>query len=157
MRRINDISAIILHYLLVVMPSIDLKHLRILLSLGPVYTSTPRHVFPPHWKSNQRTPANPKTIGEEIKKHRLDHHWLQRDVAKNIGASSTSVSNWERGVTSPSRRMKKKIREFLNSPPKPTPKIQRISFCCWICGISNASTEPCLFERICNSFTENEL
>lgn len=139
------------------MPSITLKNIRILLSLGPVHTSTPRHLFPPHWKLNQQAPANPKTIGEKIKKHRLDHHWLQRDVAKKIGISSTSVSNWERGITSPSRRKTKKIHEFLDSPPKPTPKIQRNSFCCRTCGISNISTEPCLFEKTCNSFTENSM
>jgi len=139
------------------MPSINLKNLRILLSLGPVHTSTPRRLFPPHWKSNQRPPANPKTIGEKIKKYRLDHHWLQRDIAKKIGISATSVSNWERGITSPSRRRTKRIQEFLDCPPKPTPKIQRNSFCCRICGISNVSTEPCLFEKTCNSFTENSL
>jgi transcriptional regulator with XRE-family HTH domain len=153
----NAVSRVLFHYLLVVMPSINLKNLRILLSLGPIHTITPRNVFPPHWKSNQRIPANPKTIGEKIKKHRLNHHWLQRDVAKNIGVSSTSVSNWERGIKSPSRRMTKKIREFLDCPPKSTPKIQSHSFCCQICGISNVSTEPCLFERICNTFTKNNM
>jgi transcriptional regulator with XRE-family HTH domain len=139
------------------MPSINLKHLQTMLSLPPVHTSTPRHIFPPHWKSNQQTPTGPKTIGEKIKKHRLDHHWLQRDVAKKIGISSASVSNWERGITSPSRRMTKKIREFFDCPPKPIPKIQRNSFCCRVCGISTVSTEPCLFEKTCNSLTENSM
>jgi transcriptional regulator with XRE-family HTH domain len=139
------------HYLLVVMRPIDLKNIRILLSLGRVHTSTPRHLFPPHWKSNQRAPAKPKTIGEKIKRHRLELHWLQIEVAKKIGISSTSVSNWERGITSPSRRMTKKIQKFLDYTPKLTPKIQRNNFCCRICGISNVSTEPCLFEKTCNS------
>jgi transcriptional regulator with XRE-family HTH domain len=139
------------------MRSINLKNIRILLSLGPVHTSTPRHLFPPHWKSNQRIPVNPKTIGENIRRYRLELYWLQIDVAKKIGISSKSVSNWERGITSPSRGMTKKIQKFFNFPPKPTPKIQRNIFCCQICGISNVSTEPCLFERTCKSFTENSM
>jgi transcriptional regulator with XRE-family HTH domain len=153
----NAAGVALFHYLLVVMRPIDLKNIRILLFLGRVHTSTPRHQFPPHWKSNQRAPANPKTIGEQIKRHRLELHWLQTDVAKKIGISSASVGNWERGITSPSRRMTKKIQEFLDCPPKPTPKIQRNSFCCRICGIPNVSTEPCLFEKACNSFTENSM
>jgi transcriptional regulator with XRE-family HTH domain len=139
------------------MQQIQLKNIRLLLSLFPFHISRPRHIFPPHWKSNQRAPAKPKTIGKKIKRHRLELHWLQIDVAKKIGISSTSVSNWERGITSPSRRMTKKIQEFLDCPHKPTPKIQRNSFCCRICGISNVSAEPCLFEKTCNSFTENRM
>jgi hypothetical protein len=53
--------------------------------------------------------------------------------------------------------MTKKIQEFLDYTPKPTRKIQRNIFCCRICGISNVSTEPCLFEKTCNSFTENSM
>ena len=139
------------------MQTLHIENLLRLLSLSSVHTSTPRHLFPPHWKSNQRAPAKPQTIGEQIKRHRLGLHRLQTDVAKKIGISSTSVSNWERGITSPSRRMTKKIDEFLDYAPKLTLKIQRNSFCCQICGISNVSTEPCLFEKTCNSFTENRM
>jgi transcriptional regulator with XRE-family HTH domain len=99
----------------------------------------------------------PQTLGEQIKNHRLELHWLQTDVAAKVGISSTSVSNWERGITSPSRRMTKKIQEFLDCLPKPTPKIQRKSFCCRMCGICNVSIQPCLFEKTCNSFTENRM
>jgi transcriptional regulator with XRE-family HTH domain len=91
------------------------------------------------------------------KKHRLELHWLQKDVAAKIEISSTSVSNWERGITSPSRRMTKRIREFLDYSPKLIPKVHRNDFHCQTCGISNTSSECCLFEEICNSFTENEM
>src|SRR5665213_923194 len=100
------------------MQQIQLKNIRLLLSLCPFQISHPRHLFPPHWKSNQRVPAQPTTLGEQIKKHRLELHWLQTDVAAKMGISSTSVSNWERGITSPSRRMTKRIREFLDHIPK---------------------------------------
>jgi len=139
------------------MQQIQLKNIRLLLSLCPFHISRPRHQFPPHWKSNQRVPTQPTTLGDQIKKHRLELHWLQTDVAAKIGISSTSVSNWERGITSPSRRMTKKIREFLDYTPKLIPKLHRNDFCCQICGISNTSSEYCLFEKICNSLTENNM
>jgi transcriptional regulator with XRE-family HTH domain len=63
---------------------------------------------------NQRIPSQPQTLGEQIKKHRLELHWLQTDVAAKIGISSASVSNWERGTTIPSRRLTKRIAEFLS-------------------------------------------
>jgi transcriptional regulator with XRE-family HTH domain len=87
----------------------------------------------------------------------LGLRWLQTDVAAQIGISSTSVSNWERGITSPSRRMTKRIREFLDYTPKPIFKVQRKHFHCQICGISNTTSECCLFEKVCNSLTENKL
>jgi transcriptional regulator with XRE-family HTH domain len=135
----------------------QLKNIRLLLSICPLHISRPYRQLPRHWKSNQKAPAQPKTLGEQIKKHRLELSWLQRDVAAKIGISSTSVSNWERGVTSPSRRMTKKIQEFLDYTPKLIPKVQRIDFRCQTCGISNTSPENCLFEKICNSFTKNKM
>jgi len=134
------------------MQSPHMENILCLLSLAPVHTSRPRHLFPPHWKSNQRVPANPATLGEQIKKHRLELHWLQLDVAAKIGISPTSVSNWERGITSPSRRMTKRIREFLDYTPKLVIKVQRRDFHCQTCGISNNSSAHCLFEKICNPF-----
>jgi transcriptional regulator with XRE-family HTH domain len=88
----------------------------------------------------------PQTLGEQIKKHRLELLWLQTDVAAKIGISSASVSNWERGSTSPSRRMTKKIREFLGyTPPVLAPKKRINGSYCWNCGISENSSERCLF------------
>jgi transcriptional regulator with XRE-family HTH domain len=98
----------------------------------------------------QRIPVQPQTLGEQIKKHRLELHWLQSDVAAKIGISSASVSNWERGITSPSRRMTKKIREFLGyTPPVPVPRKRSPDSYCWKCGISETSPERCLFEKVC--------
>jgi DNA-binding XRE family transcriptional regulator len=139
------------------MQSPRIENILSLLSLSPVRTSWPRPLFPPHWKSNQQIPFQPQTFGEEIKKHRLELHWFQTGVAVKFGISSTSVSNWERGITSPSRRMTKKIREFPDYTPKLIPKVQKDGFSCQICGISNTSSECCFFEKMCNSFTENKM
>ena len=139
------------------MQSLHIKNILLLLSLCPVHTSRLHRPYPQHWKSNQRIPLQPQTLGEQIRRHRLELHWLQTDVAAKIGISSASVSNWERGITSPSRRMTKRIHEFLNHVPKPAFRVQRSRFCCKTCGISELSSEPCLFEKFCNSFSENNL
>jgi DNA-binding XRE family transcriptional regulator len=135
-----------------------IKNILLLLSLFPLQTSRPRQLYPRHWKSNQRIPLHPQTPGEQIKKHRLELHWLQTDVAAKIGISSTSVSNWERGITSPSRRMTKKIQAFLgHNTPTPIPKTDPYDFHCPLCGISNISDERCLFAKICNPLTKNKM
>jgi len=90
------------------MQPLQIKNILLLLSLCPIQISRPRRPYPRHWKSNQQIPLQPQTLGEEIKKHRLELHWLQTDVAAKI-------------------------------------------------GISNTSSECCLFEKFCNSFTENKL
>jgi len=132
------------------MQPLHIKNILLLLSLCPVQTSRPRRPYPRHWKLNQRIPVQPQTLGEQIKKHRLELHWLQSDVAAKIGISSASVSNWERGITPPSRRMTKKIREFLGyTPPVPVPRKRSPDSYCWKCGISETSPERCLFERFC--------
>jgi DNA-binding XRE family transcriptional regulator len=127
----------------------QIKNICLLLSLGPIHVSRPYRPFPRHWKSNQQHPAQPKTLGEQIKGYRLELGWFQREAAIKIGISSTSLSNWERGVTRPSRRMKKKIQDFLEYTPVPIPKQQHFS-ACQICGISEVSSERCLFENLCN-------
>ena len=129
----------------------QLKNIRLLLSLCPVHISHPYRPKPRHWKSNQKIPKQPQTFGERIKKHRLELGWFQRDVAAKIGISSTSISDWERGVTFPARRMKKKIQEFLEHEPKPIPKKQLLNLCA-TCGISQISSARCLFEKVCNQF-----
>jgi transcriptional regulator with XRE-family HTH domain len=50
----------------------------------------------------------------------LERHGLQADLAKAIGVTALSVSNWERGTPKPSRRMMKRIQEFLDYTPKPS-------------------------------------
>lgn len=81
------------------MQPLHLKNILLLLSFCPVQISRPRRPYPRHWKLNQRIPLQPRTLGEQIKKHRLELHWLQSSVAAKIGTSSASVSNWERGIT----------------------------------------------------------
>jgi DNA-binding XRE family transcriptional regulator len=100
------------------MQSIHLEKIALLLSLNPVHIKVRRIPYPPHWKTGQKPSNPPQSLGDQIKKHRLELHWLQADLAKVLGVHVVSVSNWERGITAPSRRMRKRIQEFLGDTPK---------------------------------------
>ena len=124
------------------------------LLFGPVQISRPRRLLPQHWKTNQRVLLQPQTLGGQIKKHRLELCWLQRDVAVTIGISPTSVSNWERGFNSPSRRLTKRIQKFLEYAPVLVPRKRSDGFCCQICGIFEISPERCLLKRFASGSTK---
>src|SRR6266516_3133632 len=90
-----------------------LEHLRRALSLSSVRINVRRIPYPSHWRTNQTAAEIPRTIGEHIKKRRLQLRLLQGEAAEQLGVSTVSISNWERGVCEPSRRLSSRIREFL--------------------------------------------
>lgn len=66
------------------------------------------------------SPAYPKslnTIGNHIRKRRLDLKLTQKQVAEKIGVSETSLMTWERNQHSPNLRFIPKIIEFLGYLP----------------------------------------
>jgi DNA-binding transcriptional regulator YiaG len=75
-------------------------NIQLFLSLFPVQIKYRYRPQPRHWKSNQKIPDQPKTLGELIKKHRLELKLRQTDVAVKLGISSVSLSSWERGIVS---------------------------------------------------------
>ncbi len=58
-------------------------------------------------------PVNPKTIGEYIRKKRVDNRLMQSEVASIIGVSEESIWNWEHGRTKPSKKNLEIINEFV--------------------------------------------
>jgi DNA-binding XRE family transcriptional regulator len=54
-----------------------------------------------------------KTLGDHIRKKRLDLGLFQKDLAKLIGVDKTSVYNWENNKTHPAPRFFQKIVHFL--------------------------------------------
>ena len=50
-------------------------------------------------------PRELKTLGDHLKKKRLDSKILQRKVAQVLGADETSICNWENNRTSPALRV----------------------------------------------------
>ena len=63
-------------------------------------------------------PANPKTIGEHIRKVRMERGLFQKDVAKIIGVETCTLENWERNRTKPFLELLPSIFGFLGYVPE---------------------------------------
>jgi transcriptional regulator with XRE-family HTH domain len=65
-------------------------------------------------------PKKVTTIGDAIRKRRLDLGLKQQDVARIIGCDQMSVLNWEKGHTQPSAKHMPQMMTFLarNRVPK---------------------------------------
>ena len=67
-----------------------------------------------------RNPAYPEhldTLGDHIRKRRLDLGLLQKDIAGMVNATTSSVTNWEKNRTSPRLYLLPKIVKFLGYDP----------------------------------------
>jgi len=62
-------------------------------------------------------PANPKSIGEMIRKRRLDLGLRQRDIAEIIGCDKMTIINWEKGHTLPRINHMGAVVKFLGYNP----------------------------------------
>ena len=58
-------------------------------------------------------PKTLKTVGDHLRKRRLDLKLYQKDVAKAIGVDSLTICNWEKNRTSPRLYLMPKVFEFL--------------------------------------------
>ncbi len=64
---------------------------------------------------------NPKTLGEHIKKRRLELGLTQKHAANALGVKSWTVLNWETGQHQPPIRSIPGILAFLDYDPFPAP------------------------------------
>jgi DNA-binding XRE family transcriptional regulator len=53
-----------------------------------------------------------QTLGERIKKWRLEHGLFQVDLAKKIGVSEMSIVNWEKGRTKPNKQSLERLEKI---------------------------------------------
>lgn len=81
-----------------------------------------RRQAPDNWISTQISTTSPKTIGEHLRKRRLELHLLQNQVAKRIGVHKASIQNWERGLGKPMIKHLPAIIQFLGYDPFATPE-----------------------------------
>jgi ribosome-binding protein aMBF1 (putative translation factor) len=58
-----------------------------------------------------------QTLGERIKKWRLERGLFRVDLAKRIGVSEMVIVNWEKEKTKPTRRNLEKIKAILGFEP----------------------------------------
>ncbi|MFQ5675836.1 MAG: helix-turn-helix domain-containing protein [bacterium] len=62
-------------------------------------------------------PKTLKTLGDHIRKRRLDLGLFQEQIARRIGVDAVTVYNWERNRNSPHLRVIPKIIAFLGYAP----------------------------------------
>ncbi len=60
------------------------------------------------------------TIGDHLRKRRLDLGLLQREVAERLGVTESTVTNWELKRTNPALRFLPRIIAQLGFDPRPT-------------------------------------
>lgn len=68
---------------------------------------------------SENYPKQLKTLGDHIRKCRLDRRLFQRQVAEVIGVHSLTVTNWERNATVPPMAYIPAIIRFLGYDPSP--------------------------------------
>jgi transcriptional regulator with XRE-family HTH domain len=64
-------------------------------------------------------PKEISTLGDHIRKHRLDLKLLQKQLADKIGVDEATITNWERNATVPAIRYIPAIIRFLGYDPLP--------------------------------------
>jgi len=65
-------------------------------------------------------PLHPdQTLGERIRKWRLEEGLFQRDLAKIIGVDEMTIVNWEKGRTKPIKQNLERLEKILGDllPP----------------------------------------
>ncbi|MCZ7601621.1 MAG: helix-turn-helix domain-containing protein [Melioribacteraceae bacterium] len=80
-------------------------------------------------KKSTNIPQNPQTLGEHIRKRRLEKHLLQSDVANIIRVSETTIFNWENSYSAPQILFIPRILKFLGYNPLPSkfsPLVEKI-------------------------------
>jgi transcriptional regulator with XRE-family HTH domain len=72
-------------------------------------------------------PVSLTTLGDHIRKRRLDLKLLQKDVARMLGVDTMTVNNWERNRCQPKLYLTQKIVQFLGYTPFSTTEKPTIS------------------------------
>lgn len=83
----------------------------------PIYQLALRAAKP----KGSQYPVSPITLGEHLKKRRIDIGLFQREVAVRIGSDESSVWLWENGRRKPELKWMPAILTFLGYDPRPKP------------------------------------
>jgi transcriptional regulator with XRE-family HTH domain len=57
--------------------------------------------------------GEPKTLGERIRRRRLQLRLLQRELGERLGVTESTVSNWECGRTEPAPFVRTRVHALL--------------------------------------------
>lgn len=72
-------------------------------------------------RAHRAYPKVLRTLGDHLRKRRLDLGLLQRQVAAQLGASVDTLRKWERGETGPNIRFRPAVFRFIGGDPRPDP------------------------------------
>ena len=67
-------------------------------------------------------PTELRSIGDHLRKRRLDLGLLQKEVALQIGVDEATIFNWEAGAASPGLRALPEVIRFLGYDPRQGPE-----------------------------------
>jgi transcriptional regulator with XRE-family HTH domain len=70
----------------------------------------------------KETDFEPQTLGEHVRKRRLELRFTQKQAAQRIGVNPWTVLNWEKDHTEPPIESMPAIIRFLGYDPFPEPK-----------------------------------
>ena len=62
-----------------------------------------------------RYPKNPQTLGEKLRKARMDKGMTLKEAAGIFGVTDTAVINWEIRSTMPEASRMEKVKEFITN------------------------------------------
>lgn len=65
---------------------------------------------------DSKYPNNPQTLGEKLRKARMDKGLLQRELASQLDVTEDTVINWEIRDRKPVGRNLNRVQEFLKNP-----------------------------------------
>jgi len=87
---------------------------------------------------SSKYPKQPNTLGDHIRKRRLDLGLFQKQVAEQIGVSEETIYRWESNESSPQVKFIPAIIKFLGYNPVPLPDspCQRLVFYRQVRGLS---------------------
>jgi DNA-binding XRE family transcriptional regulator len=74
--------------------------------------------YPYRWKCTQVVPTEPRTVGEHLKRRRLELHLFQSDLAKVLGVDVESIRKWEKDTYQPIKRLMLGIVKWLGYDPR---------------------------------------
>ena len=74
--------------------------------------------YPYRWKCTQVIPTEPRTVGEHLKRRRLELHLFQSELAMMFGVDEASIRNWEKSTYQPAERLMTGIVKWLGYDPR---------------------------------------
>jgi DNA-binding transcriptional regulator YiaG len=75
-----------------------------------------------HFRALRRYPTNPQSLGEHLRKKRIDMQLSMTQLADvlGLGITDSAIEKWEKNQNRPSAYHKQRIEQFLGLTPRMT-------------------------------------